>query len=203
MVVVRVPSSAEVWIQDQKLGQNGEERKFVSPTLPANQTYSYDVRATYPNPLNEEAAWKVGYSTALYLQRSRQSLAANQRVKREDTIVVGRDMRPHSPDLAKSLSDGIRSAGMNVIDVGVIDTSFLVPFAGRPLPKVAACDYLLCKGANAALCEMCQVPPAARESRRKARFVKRMASRTMNSPTAVAVSSRTRLRRKIMTTGKF
>jgi phosphomannomutase len=86
---------------------------------------AYDVRATYPNPLNEEAAWKVGYSTALYLQRSRQSLAANQRVKLEDTMVVGRDMRPHSPDLARSLSDGIRSAGMNVIDVGQIDTSFI------------------------------------------------------------------------------
>src|SRR5205807_896759 len=29
---------------------------------------------------------------------------------------------------------------------GVIDTSFMVSFAGRPLPNVAACDYLLCKG---------------------------------------------------------
>jgi prepilin-type processing-associated H-X9-DG protein len=45
---------------------------------------------------------------------------------------------------------------------GIIDTSFLVPFAGRPLPNVAACDYLLCKGANAALCEVTQVPPIAR-----------------------------------------
>jgi prepilin-type N-terminal cleavage/methylation domain-containing protein/prepilin-type processing-associated H-X9-DG protein len=45
---------------------------------------------------------------------------------------------------------------------GVIDTSFMVPFAGRPLPNVAACDYLLCKGANAALCEVTQVPPVAR-----------------------------------------
>jgi prepilin-type N-terminal cleavage/methylation domain-containing protein/prepilin-type processing-associated H-X9-DG protein len=45
---------------------------------------------------------------------------------------------------------------------GVIDMSFLVPVAGRPLPDLAAADYLLCKGANAALCVRCQVPPAAR-----------------------------------------
>jgi prepilin-type processing-associated H-X9-DG protein/prepilin-type N-terminal cleavage/methylation domain-containing protein len=45
---------------------------------------------------------------------------------------------------------------------GVLDMSFLVAFAGRPLPNLAASDYLLCKGANAALCEKTQVPPAGR-----------------------------------------
>lgn len=86
---------------------------------------AYDVRATYPNPLNEESAWKVGHATAQFLKRSRQNVSPEQRVKREDTIVVGRDMRPSSPDLARSLIEGIRSVGMRVVDVGMIDTSFI------------------------------------------------------------------------------
>lgn len=45
---------------------------------------------------------------------------------------------------------------------GVVDMSFLVPVAGRPLPNPGACDYLLCKGANAAFCSVCQVPPGGR-----------------------------------------
>src|SRR5262249_2285543 len=45
---------------------------------------------------------------------------------------------------------------------GVIDMQFLVPFAGKPLPNLAACDYLLCKGANAAMCEVTQIPLSAR-----------------------------------------
>ncbi len=86
---------------------------------------AYDVRATYPSPLNEENAWKVGHATGQFLKRSRQNIAADVKVKREDTMIVGRDMRPHSPDLANALIDGIRSTGMNVIDVGMIDTSFI------------------------------------------------------------------------------
>ena len=86
---------------------------------------AYDVRATYPNPLNEENAWKVGHAAAQFLKRSRSTVAVDARVKREDTMIVGRDMRPHSPDLANALIDGIRSVGMNVIDVGMVDTSFI------------------------------------------------------------------------------
>lgn len=83
---------------------------------------AYDVRATYPSPLDESAAWKVGFSTAQFLQQTAQKQGG---VRLADTIAVGRDMRPHSPALAKALCDGIRAGGMNVIDVGMIDTSFI------------------------------------------------------------------------------
>src|SRR3954462_4671845 len=98
---------------------------------------AYDVRAIYPSPLNEEMAWKVGHATAQFLKRSRQNVAADQKVKRENAILVGRDMRPSSPDLARALSDGIRSTGMDVVDVGMVDTSF-VYFAINHLDAVGA-----------------------------------------------------------------
>ena len=84
---------------------------------------AYDVRATYPEPLDADAAWRVGHATAQFLKRSRQT--ATTKVERENTIVVGGDMRPHTPELKGALIEGIRSVGTDVIDVGLIDTSFI------------------------------------------------------------------------------
>ncbi|MEM6315786.1 MAG: phosphomannomutase/phosphoglucomutase [Planctomycetota bacterium] len=84
---------------------------------------AYDVRATTPEPLNEDAAWRVGHAAAQFLKRSRATTEV--KVGREDTIVVGGDMRPHTPSLKAALIDGIRSVGTHVIDVGMIDTSFI------------------------------------------------------------------------------
>jgi phosphomannomutase len=80
---------------------------------------AYDVRAVYPDMLNEDAAWKIGNATAQFLNQKPSA------VIRPDTLVVGRDMRLSSPSLATAVSDGIRAAGLNVIDVGMIDTSMI------------------------------------------------------------------------------
>lgn len=79
---------------------------------------AYDVRATYPDPLNETAAWKVGYASGQFLQR--QSGHA-----KGGNVVVSRDMRPHSESLAQQLALGLRAAGVNVIDLGMCDTSII------------------------------------------------------------------------------
>jgi phosphomannomutase len=78
---------------------------------------AYDVRATYPDPLNEEAAWKVGYATGIYLQQLNHG--------KPGTVLVSRDMRPHSPALVQALIQGILAAGMDVTNLGMCDTSFM------------------------------------------------------------------------------
>ena len=86
---------------------------------------AYDVRATYPDMINEDAAWKVGHATGQYLKRSRLHIPQDQKVRQEDTVVVGRDMRTSSPKLAAALIEGLRSTGTSVIDIGMVDTSMV------------------------------------------------------------------------------
>jgi phosphomannomutase len=81
---------------------------------------AYDVRATYPDMLNEDAAWKIGFAAARFLKGS-----LEPRPKNADTLVVGRDMRPSSPALAHALCDGVRAAGLDVVDIGMVDTSMI------------------------------------------------------------------------------
>lgn len=82
---------------------------------------AYDVRATYPDPLDEEIAWRIGYATSQFL---RSQLSGVDRADRKaNTLVVGRDMRLSSPSLQKAYIDGAISTGSDVIDIGQIDTS--------------------------------------------------------------------------------
>jgi len=81
---------------------------------------AYDIRATYPDPLNEQAAWKIGCATGRFLKQQ-----PGQGSDLDHTVLVSRDMRPHALPLARSLIEGLRAAGMDVIDLGMCDTSFI------------------------------------------------------------------------------
>ena len=84
---------------------------------------AYDVRAVYPRPLNEKIAWQVGHASASYLMS--EAARAGRLDPMGRTIVVGRDMRTSSPDLRDALVQGMRDAGARVIDLGMVDTSFV------------------------------------------------------------------------------
>lgn len=77
---------------------------------------AYDVRATVPDPMNVGSAYKVGRAAGQFFKKSNNGESA--------TILVSRDMRPHSPELAGALIEGIRAEGMDVVDLGMCDTSF-------------------------------------------------------------------------------
>ncbi len=82
---------------------------------------AYDVRGVYPNPLGEDDAWRIGFAAGTFLKQQ----IAGRKVARADTVLVSRDMRPSSPSMATALIEGIRAAGMNVIDLGMCDTSII------------------------------------------------------------------------------
>ena len=65
---------------------------------------AYDVRAVYPQPLDETIARKIGFATGkLLLEEAGGS----------GSVVVGHDMRPSSPALVSAVKEGVlRSHGL-------------------------------------------------------------------------------------------
>ena len=94
-----------------------------TPTMLGKVFKAYDVRATYPKPLNEKLAWQIGYGTAQYLTEQAAETGHDEPMMRH--VVVGHDMRKSSPKLSDALKRGIRDFGSHVIDVGLVDTPFI------------------------------------------------------------------------------
>jgi phosphomannomutase len=84
---------------------------------------AYDIRGTYPDPLNETMARQIGFGASRYLLGD--AAAAGEGSPMMRNIVVGRDMRKSSPSLCEQLIRGITDQGGNVLDVGMVDTSLI------------------------------------------------------------------------------
>ena len=69
---------------------------------------SYDIRGRVPDELNAEIAYRIGNAMAKFLGAK--------------TIVLGRDIRSSSQELADSTANGLMDAGVNVIDIGLCGT---------------------------------------------------------------------------------
>lgn len=69
---------------------------------------AYDIRGIYGEELTEDLAYKIGRAFVTFLKCKK--------------VVVGRDMRPHSPSLQEALVRGITEQGADVIDLGLAST---------------------------------------------------------------------------------
>ena len=72
---------------------------------------AYDIRGIIDNTLDAGVAHQIGAAFG------RAALA-----KGEKKVVIGRDGRLSGPSLAKALAEGLQSAGVDVIDLGVVAT---------------------------------------------------------------------------------
>jgi phosphomannomutase / phosphoglucomutase len=72
---------------------------------------AYDIRGIVGRTLTRPAVQVIG-----------QALGSLAGERGRDTIVVGRDGRLSGPELLGALSEGIRTSGVNVIDIGMVTT---------------------------------------------------------------------------------
>lgn len=89
--------------------------------FPASVFKAYDIRGTLPDQLNAPFARHLGRALA---QQARQADV--------NTVVVGYDGRLSSPDLARTLHDGLNEGGVDSVDLGCVPTP-LVYYAAHVL----------------------------------------------------------------------
>jgi phosphomannomutase len=69
---------------------------------------AYDIRGQIPNQLNADIAYRIGNATVAFLDAK--------------SIVLGRDIRLSSDELADAVAKGINDAGAEVLDIGLCGT---------------------------------------------------------------------------------
>ncbi|MGB9787880.1 MAG: phosphomannomutase/phosphoglucomutase [Dictyoglomus turgidum] len=77
----------------------------------------YDIRGEVPKNLNKDVARIIGKAYAIFIRKKTN--------KDTLTVSVGRDARISSKELSEGLIEGLRSSGINVIDIGLCPTPLL------------------------------------------------------------------------------
>ena len=72
---------------------------------------AYDIRGRIPDQLNADVAYRIGNATAEFLGARR--------------VVIGRDMRLSSAELADAVANGLVDAGVEVLDIGLCGTEMV------------------------------------------------------------------------------
>lgn len=79
---------------------------------------AYDVRGTYPDQINADLARAVGEAFV-------EVIGARKTDGGPGAVVIGHDMRPSGPELVAAFSEGVKSQGCDVIQIGLCSTDGL------------------------------------------------------------------------------
>lgn len=69
---------------------------------------AYDIRGRVPDDLNTEIAYRIGRAYAAFLKPL--------------NVIIGRDVRLSSSEIAQALSQGLNDSGVDVLDIGLCGT---------------------------------------------------------------------------------
>jgi phosphomannomutase/phosphoglucomutase len=86
----------------------------VPATIPASIFRAYDIRGVVGKTLTVNAVQTIG-----------QAIGTEAKERGQLGVVVGRDGRTSSPELADALISGLRASGCDVIDIGLVATPVL------------------------------------------------------------------------------
>jgi phosphomannomutase/phosphoglucomutase len=75
---------------------------------------AYDIRGIVSNALTPDAVQQIG-----------QAFATEALKRKQKTVVIGRDGRLSSPELAQRLAAGLQAGGCDVVDIGMVPTPVL------------------------------------------------------------------------------
>jgi phosphomannomutase len=97
---------------------------LTEPLAPEGIFKAYDIRGLYGSEMDETTAREIGRAFARVLARLR------DREPDELRVGLGRDMRLTAPAMAASLREGLVSAGVTVLDAGMVATEMLYHLVG-------------------------------------------------------------------------
>lgn len=89
---------------------------------------AYDIRGVVDLDLTSATLQTLGQAVGTFFQRTSPPASGPSRPDQSaatPTLVVGRDVRPSSPAFQAALSAGLRSTGIDVIDIGAVPTPVL------------------------------------------------------------------------------
>lgn len=124
-------------LASEELSQSAYEATPPPPTgapytgtpvaVPRSVFRAYDIRGIVERELDEDTVRAIG-----------QAIASEALTLGDTELFIGRDCRASSPALAAALAEGIRSAGADVADLGVVPTPVVYFACNHPQPGSGA-----------------------------------------------------------------